>query len=62
VTTIERLLLRQLGGATKGSAKPCHGVGGLARRARKRRRVPSGLDLVGGRDDAKPTFPIFSKG
>nr|BAD25103.1 hypothetical protein [Oryza sativa Japonica Group] len=62
VMTAEQLLLCRLGAAPEGGTKPCHSVGGPARQARKWRRAPSGLDLIGGRGDAKPTLPVFGKG
>ncbi len=62
VTTAKRLLLWRMGDGPEGGGKPCHDVSGPTRRARKRRQAPSGLDLVGGRGDAKPTLPVFGKG
>uniref|UniRef100_A0A0E0C2Q3 Uncharacterized protein n=1 Tax=Oryza meridionalis TaxID=40149 RepID=A0A0E0C2Q3_9ORYZ len=61
-TAVRVAHLRKLEGAPVGSAKPCRGVCGPARWARKRRRASCGPDLVGGgakaEGGAKPMLPI----
>uniref|UniRef100_A0A0E0I3G3 Uncharacterized protein n=1 Tax=Oryza nivara TaxID=4536 RepID=A0A0E0I3G3_ORYNI len=50
-----------MAGAPKGGTKPCHGVGGLARWACKRRRAPSGMDLSAGGATPSRRFPSSAR-
>uniref|UniRef100_A0A0E0EL03 Uncharacterized protein n=1 Tax=Oryza meridionalis TaxID=40149 RepID=A0A0E0EL03_9ORYZ len=49
------------GGAPEGGTKPCHGVGGPARRVRKRQRALSGMNLSVGGATPNRRFPSLAR-